>query len=100
MLRIEPMEFGIAVALFVAVTLGLVVLVAVILWKIQSEATKLVSLGLVLAVAGVGYGSMGGGAMVMAPMLMKVSFLLVLGGVACSVFSKLGCGNTDKGEEK
>ena len=72
---------------FLVVTLGLLSLVALVYLKVESEATKLVLFGLVLTVAGVGYETMGGGTIVMSQMIMKISFLLVLAGVACSVFA-------------
>ena len=69
---------------FVFVTVGFLAISALILWMVKTHESKLILLGLVTAVAGIGYSSMvAGGAAVTAPTLMRISFVLVLGGLAC-----------------
>jgi hypothetical protein len=59
---------------------------AVLRWG-RRQASKLLALGILVAVLSVGYGAMIATPMVaiLAPGLMKIAIILILGGVACSV---------------
>lgn len=50
---------------------------------------KLIAVGIITAVASIGYsGLVGGGAVVVAPTLMKIGVLLVLGGIVTRILDK------------
>ena len=74
---------------FILLTVAFLVLGALILQVIPSYETKLILLGLVCAVTATGYASMVPQAMMMAPVLMKIGVILVLGGLACSLMTYL-----------
>jgi hypothetical protein len=74
---------------FVLLTVIFLVLVAIILQVVQSYETKLILLGLVCAVTATGYVSLVPAAGMLAPVLMKIGVLLVLGGLACSLMTYL-----------
>ena len=78
---------------FGLVSLGFVVISVIILWLVDSYPPKLILLGLVTAVASIGYGGLVGSlipsGMLLAPTLMKIGVVLVLGGVGCSLLESL-----------
>lgn len=78
-LRIElEEEFYIA---FVFITSGYLVLCTLIGLTSKSNSLRLVGLGLVTAVAATGYAGLVPTTMSVAPLLMKIAALLVLGGI-------------------
>lgn len=85
---VEPGGAGIAA--FVVVTLVFLAASVAILRYVRAYEAKLILLGLVVAVAATGYGSMIGGAVALAQTLMKIGVILVLCGAACTLASYLG----------
>jgi hypothetical protein len=83
---------GGGVAAFILVTLALIAGSGAVLWKVRSYEAKLILLGLMAAVAAIGYGSMidtpSAGPMGLA--FMRIAVILVLCGVACSLLAYLG----------
>ncbi len=84
---------------YILVTIAFLVVGGLVFWKVQALESRLILLGLVVAVADIGYsGLVSGGAMIPAQTMMKIGFLLVLGGVACSVFGYLDRMKPDKAQ--
>ncbi len=63
------------------VTIFYVVLMLGAVWLFKATGARLILLGLLTAIASVGYSGIVGPSMVVAPTMMKIAFLLVLGGV-------------------
>lgn len=81
----DPADAAIAFALVSVFYLAILFLTLFI----ARREFKLVLLGLVTAVASIGYASLvGGGAILVAPTLMKLAVLLVLGGMAMQLLSR------------
>ena len=80
--RYEPGET--AIAAYIMISLAAAVATVAILMKAQQNQTRMILLGLLLAVAATGYGTLAG-AFMMVPTLMRIALILVLGGVAYSV---------------
>ena len=78
-----------AVVTFILLTVVFLMLVALILQVVPSYDTKLILLGLICAVTATGYISLIPAAITLAPGLMKIGVLLVLGGLACSLLTYL-----------
>jgi hypothetical protein len=66
---------------YATVTLFYVVLTLGVMWLFKPAGARLILLGLLTGIAAVGYAGIVGPAVVVAPSLMKIAFLLVLGGV-------------------
>jgi hypothetical protein len=73
-----------AITMYIMISLAAAVGTVAILMKAQQMHTRMILLGLLLAVAATGYGTMAG-AYPMVPTLMRIALILVLGGVAYSV---------------
>ena len=80
------------IALFLCSTIAFFALCGGVFRWSRTDASKMIALGILVAVVSVVYG-----ALVISPTivalstgLMKIAFVLVLGGVACSVLSTLG----------
>ena len=85
-----PHEFSLPEAVaFVVLTIAFLVVAFFVLWKVHSYETKLILLGLVVAVAATGYGTMVGGGALMAPALTRIGVILVLGGITINLLSYL-----------
>jgi hypothetical protein len=65
----------------------------------RTAASKLIALGILVAVVSVGYGVMPPTVIPLSAGLMKIAIILVLGGVACSVLSSLPATDTTKAKE-
>jgi len=76
----------VALILLLVIFLGLV---AILLQVVQSYETRLILLGLVCAVTAIGLASLVPTAVTLAPVLMKIGVILVLGGLACSLLAYL-----------
>jgi hypothetical protein len=63
------------------VTVFYLVLMLGAMWLFKAAGARLILLGLLTAVAAVGYSGIVGPSVVVAPTMMKIAFLLVLGGV-------------------
>lgn len=75
---------------FILITLGFLVVSTLVVWLVKGREAKFVLLGLVVSVAAIGYASIvSGGAVVIAPMMMRIGFILVLAGIACGLLSSL-----------
>jgi hypothetical protein len=76
---------------FVFITLAFLFLSAAVIWMHRTQEARLMLLGILVAVAATGYGTMVAVPTVslVTPALMKIAVILVLGGVACSVLSYL-----------
>jgi hypothetical protein len=72
---------------FVLLTIAFLLLCGGVLRWGRTQASRLLLLGLLVAVVSVGYGAMIAmpTVAVLAPGLMKIAIILILGGVACSV---------------
>lgn len=66
---------------YAAVTFFYVVLTLGAVWLFNAAGARLIVLGLLTAIAAVGYSGIVGPSVVVAPTLMKIAFLLVLGGI-------------------
>jgi hypothetical protein len=72
-----------AIAAFAFITIGYLILVVLVTLSSRFHDLRLIGLGLLTAVASVGYTSLvSGGAVLAGPMLMKLAMLLILGGLA------------------
>jgi hypothetical protein len=72
-----------AIAAFAVITIAYLVLVVLVTLSSRFHDLRLIGLGLLTAVASVGYMSLvSGGAIVAGPVLMKIAVLLILGGLA------------------
>jgi hypothetical protein len=77
---------------YAAITVAYLILVVLVTLTSRTHDVRLVALGLLTAVAAVGYsGMILGPAVVVTPGLMKIAFLLILGGI---VVRLLGSGGT------
>jgi hypothetical protein len=63
------------------VTVFYLVLMLGAMWLFKATRARLILLGLLTAIASVGYSGIVGPSVVVAPTMMKIAFLLVLGGV-------------------
>lgn len=76
---------------FAMITAGYLFLVVVVALSSKMHDLRLIGIGLLTAVAAVGYSSIvSGGAFVVAPMLMKIAFLLILGGIVTRLVATCG----------
>jgi hypothetical protein len=83
------------VAGFGLLTIAFLILSGLVIRREPSHEARLVLLGILVAVAGVGYGTMIGvpAATVLASVFLKIGVILVLGGVGLSVLAFLGGGS-------
>lgn len=82
---VEGRDYG----MFAVTTLGFLVVSFLILWRIQQTEMKLTLLGLVVAVAGIGYGLIAAPGGIYGAILLKIALILVLAGVACALLPTL-----------
>jgi len=71
--------------IFLSLAFALVVLLTV--WRARSVEGRLILLGLIVSVAGVGYGSLMSTGAAMALVLMRIGLIFVLGGLAVGILS-------------
>jgi predicted phage tail protein len=77
-----------AVGGYAAITALYLLGVAAIVLISWAKDLRLIGLGILTAVASIGYSSLvAGGAVLVAPMLMKLGFLLVLGGIVAQLLA-------------
>jgi hypothetical protein len=71
-----------AIVAYAMITIAYLFFVVVVALSSRVHDLRLIGLGLLTAVASVGYASIvSGGAVVVAPMMMRLAFLLILGGI-------------------
>jgi hypothetical protein len=71
-----------AIVSFAVITVAYFILVVLVTLSARFHDLRLIGLGLTTAIASIGYTTLvSGGAIVAAPMLMKIAVLLVLGGL-------------------
>jgi len=78
-----------AIAIYLLLTAAFLAVAFVILRKVSSYEAKLILLGLLVVVVAIGYGAFLAPTMALAPSLVKIGVILVLGGIAISVLSYL-----------
>jgi len=78
-----------ALAIYVLLTAAFLAVAFVILLKVSSYEAKLIFLGLLVVVVAIGYGAFLVPGVALAPSLVKIGVILVLGGIAISVLSYL-----------
>ncbi len=79
------MEREIPVYVLLSIAVALVVLLTV--WRARTVQEKLILLGLIVSVAALGYGSLMSAGVALAPVLMRIGLIFVLGGIAVGILS-------------
>jgi len=78
-----------AILAFAMITAAYLFLVVVVALSSRVHDLRLIGIGLLTGVASIGYASIvSGGAFLVAPLLMKIAFLLILGGLVTRLLSE------------